>query len=237
MYRYELHMHTSETSRCGRSSAYDMVKMYKDNGYTGIVVTDHFVNGYSYSALQNTWKEKMDAYLKGYHAAKEAGEELGIEVYLGWEYTYRGNNAEDYLTLGLDEKFLCEKAVDCDKWTIEQYAKVVHEAGGILIKAHPYRRADYIPSEVVLREGIYDAVEVYNGGNPTGTDYDDKALEYAKKMGYPMVGGSDTHHVSTTCVSGVSFDEKPADYAELCTFIKQGKAHVLRYQKADTKKD
>lgn len=231
MYLYELHMHTSESSRCGRSAAYDMVKAYKDAGFSGVVVTDHFVNGYSYSAFPETWKEKMDVYLKGWRAAKEAGEKLGIDVFLGWEYTYQSNNAEDYLTLGLDEDFLYHKAVDCDKWTIERYAKTVHDAGGILIKAHPYRRADYIHTEPVLRENIYDAVEVYNGGNPYGTDYDDLALKYAKAHNYPMVAGSDTHHVDTTRVGCVGFDEKPKDYAELCAFIRDGKARILRNPK------
>lgn len=234
MYKYELHLHTSETSRCGQSTAYDMVKAYKDKGFSGVAVTDHFVNGYSYSAFPKTWKEKMDAYLKGYHAAKKAGEELGIDVFLGWEYTYRGNNAEDYLTLALDEDFLYNKAVDCDKWTIEQYAKAVHDAGGFIIRAHPYRRADYIPTGCIEREGIADAIEVCNGGNPAGTDYDDKALAYAQAHGYPMVAGSDTHHVITTGIGCVGFDEKPADCRELCEMIRQGKAHILRAPKVPT---
>lgn len=231
MYFYELHMHTSETSRCGRSSAFDMVSAYKDKGFSGVVVTDHFVNGYSYSAFPDTWKEKMDAYLKGYRAAKEAGKQLGIDVFLGWEYTYLGNNAEDYLTLGLNEDFLYNQAIDCDQWTIEQYAKTVHNAGGLIIRAHPYRIAPYIHTGCIEREGIADAIEVYNGGNPAGTDYDSKALAYATKHGYPMVAGSDTHHVLTTGVGCVGFDKKPANYQQLCDFIRMGKAHIQRAPK------
>ena len=44
-YKYETHLHTSETSACAVSSAGDMVRAYADAGYTGIVVTDHFFNG------------------------------------------------------------------------------------------------------------------------------------------------------------------------------------------------
>ncbi len=231
MFCYEIHFHTKETSRCGQSSAYDMVKAYKDHGFTGIVVTDHFVNGNSFATDGKTWKEKMDLYLKGYHAAKKAGEELGIDIFLGWEFTYQCNNAEDHLTLGLDEDFLYNVAVDCDQWSIEKYAKAVHDAHGILIHAHPYRQAFYIKTDPIMRDGICDAIEVYNGGNPPGTDYDDKALAYAKEYGYPMVAGSDTHHVSTTHTGCIGFDEKPQSYRELCDFIVQGKAHVLRYEK------
>ena len=43
----------------------------------------------------------MDAYLKGYYAAKEAGDEMGLKVYFGVEYTHMGGNGEDYLLLSL----------------------------------------------------------------------------------------------------------------------------------------
>ena len=47
MYSYEIHCHTAETSRCGKSAAADMVAAYHRKGFAGVVITDHFVNGYS----------------------------------------------------------------------------------------------------------------------------------------------------------------------------------------------
>ena len=49
MYYYELHMHTSDTSRCGRSPAADMVAAYKQKGFTGVVATDHLMNVQSHA--------------------------------------------------------------------------------------------------------------------------------------------------------------------------------------------
>ena len=40
MYCYELHLHTAETSRCGKSSARDMIRAYCDKGFSGVVVTE-----------------------------------------------------------------------------------------------------------------------------------------------------------------------------------------------------
>lgn len=224
MYYYELHMHTQETSRCGRSSAYDMVKAYSDKGFSGVVVTDHFVNGYSYAALKDTWQEKIDTYLAGYRAAKEAGDKLGIRVYLGWEFTNGGNNGEDYLTLGLTENDLYKNLVDCDHMTIEEYVDRVHALGGIVIRAHPYREADYIRVAGIERPSLpIDAMEVFNGGN-TEQIYNDRALAFAARHGIPMVAGSDTHHVQTTAMGYIGFEEDPADYKALCDMIRQGKA-------------
>ena len=45
MYRYELHCHTAKVSACSRLSAREMVDLYLANGYDGIFVTDHFLNG------------------------------------------------------------------------------------------------------------------------------------------------------------------------------------------------
>ena len=121
MYFYELHLHTSETSRCGRSTAKEMVEAYKAKGFTGLVVTDHFVNGYSFAALPETWKEKMDAFVKGYDAAMKSGEAMGLKVYFCVEYTADRPAGEDYLALGLKPEYLYKEFADCDQWTIEQF--------------------------------------------------------------------------------------------------------------------
>ena len=44
-YLYETHMHTKEGSACGRDNAADIVRAYKEAGYAGVIVTDHFFGG------------------------------------------------------------------------------------------------------------------------------------------------------------------------------------------------
>ena len=41
-YKYELHCHTDEVSRCASCPAARMVEIYKEKGYSGMVVTDHY---------------------------------------------------------------------------------------------------------------------------------------------------------------------------------------------------
>ena len=135
MYFYEIHCHTAETSKCGRSPARDMVRVYRDKGFSGLVITDHFLNGNSYANDPDTWDEKMAVFLRGYEAAREAGEELGLPVYFGLEYTHLGGNGEDYLILGLQPEDLYGGLRDCDKWSIEYLCSAVHGLGGIVIRA------------------------------------------------------------------------------------------------------
>ncbi|MBR0219880.1 MAG: PHP domain-containing protein [Clostridia bacterium] len=231
MYSYELHMHTAETSKCGRSPARDMVKAYYDKGFSGVVITDHFINGNSYANDPETWKEKMDVYLRGYRAAKEAGDELGISVYFGVEYTHLGGNGEDYLLLGLKPEHLYRELENCDKWSIEYLCDQVHALGGIVIRAHPYREAHYIRHPGIERPGLpIDAVEVFNAGNSQEI-FNVKAQELALREGKPWTAGSDSHRTEDAGRAFVAFEEKPADYAELCDFIRRGKALVVYQQK------
>lgn len=231
MYFYELHLHTSETSRCGRSTAREMVAAYKEKGFTGLVVTDHFVNGYSFSALPDAWKEKMDAFVKGYEAAKAAGDEMGLKVYFGFEYTLDRPAGEDYLALGLKPEHLYKEFVDCDQWTIEKFIDQVHALGGIVVRAHPYRVADYMSKKAEARPGLHiDAVEVFNGGNAKEL-YNLQALEMALREGKTIVAGSDTHGVASTATNYIGFEEDPEDYADFCRKIKEGQLFIVHKNK------
>ena len=41
IYKYELHAHTHECDRGAVLGARELVQLYKDAGYDGIVITDH----------------------------------------------------------------------------------------------------------------------------------------------------------------------------------------------------
>ena len=131
----------------------------------------------------------------------------------------------DYLTLGLSPQFLYDHPW-LERYDIEKYRDAVHAAGGILVRAHPYRRAWYIKKPYVEREGIADAIEVFNGGN-SSQEENDMALAYAQKHNMPMTGGSDAHHVDETARGYIALEKKAESYAELCEAIRTGKAIVM----------
>jgi len=232
MYFYEIHCHTKETSRCASSTAREIVEDYKKRGFTGIVITDHFVNGNSYANSFEPWNDRIDAFVKGYNAAKVAGDELGIKVYFGLEFSCKGGAGEDYLTLGLTEDHVRNELKDCTLWEIEDFIEVVHQLGGIVIRAHPYREAEYIVNKAPERLGLnVDAIEVFNGGNAK-EEFNYKAMAMAMRENKPVVAGSDTHHTSADASGYIGFEEDPQDYAALCNAIIQRKAFVVHKPKA-----
>ena len=60
MFRTETHLHTAETSPCGKVSAAEMVKRYYDAGYKTLFITDHFYTKYFETLGNLSWEEKIE---------------------------------------------------------------------------------------------------------------------------------------------------------------------------------
>ena len=83
-YKYELHLHTAEVSRCAECSAAGQVEVYRRLGYTGICITDHFFGGSNNIPPDIPWEEKIHRLASGYENAKKAAEGTGPDVFFGW---------------------------------------------------------------------------------------------------------------------------------------------------------
>ena len=211
---YETHMHTSEVSRCAVSTAAQQVIAYKKRGYTGIIITDHFVNGYTNCPKDLPWEKKMNFVVSGYNEAKKAGDIHGLDVFLGWEFTVRG---ADFLTYGLGMDFLLENP-NLDRLSIEAYSTLVRKYGGYLAQAHPYRDEYYIEHNYPVDPNLIDGVEVYNSMDKKTINA--KAMAFAKEHDLPMQSGSDSHSSGTTHYRGIILKRKARSINDIIKAIK-----------------
>ena len=189
-YLYETHIHTAGVSKCASSAGADYIAGYIDRGYSGIIITDHFFNANTAVNRKLPWKQWVDIFCRGYEQAKEEGDKQGLDVFFGWEETFEG--CDDYLIYCLDKNWLLDHG-ECRYWTRGEQYRVVRDAGGCVVQAHPFRQRYYI-NRVVLSAGCSDAVEIANGGNDVS--FDALAFRYAKKLGLPMTAGTDIHDAS-----------------------------------------
>ena len=218
MKKYETHLHTSEVSACASASGAEQARRYKQEGYDGICVTDHFFNGNSRVDPHADWKTKVDQYMLGYDNARAEGDKIGLKVFFGIEYSYNG---ADVIFLGLDRQWLYDNS-DALEISFYEFAQRAHEAGALLIHAHPFREADYI-REVKLLPQWVDAVEVYNSGNREEI-YNDRAVWYADQYGIkPRTGGTDNHHLSVDSrrLSGIMCEQELGTVEDLTAAIKE----------------
>ena len=216
IYRYDTHVHTEEGSACASARGADMVNAHIKAGYRGMIVTDHFFNGNTAVPENIPWELRVELFVKGFENAAEEAKGKDFDVFFGWEYSLHGT---DFLTYGLDKDFLL-KHPDILDWPIKEYFHKVHEAGGFISHAHPFREAFYI-EELRLFPDHVDAVEVINASH-TNPEFNEKALAYAKKHGLIQTSGSDSHHVDGIFGGGIGFYHKIGSIEEFIEALKVG---------------
>ena len=214
-YLYETHLHTSEASACGQISGSDYNDFMMSRGFSGMFVTDHFFNGNSAVPRYFSWKEKVKQYVSGYEKACAAAKGRDFDVLFGVEYNFNG---DEYLIYGVDEAWLLanDDILPCSK---EEVYRRVHEAGGIMIQAHPYRERYYL-QDIRLTPAICDGIEIYNAANPDNQNA--LAYRYALELNVPMTAGSDIHFFHEKPMGGMLLPERlhsPAEYVEV---VKKG---------------
>lgn len=209
-YIYDTHIHTSEVSPCARVDGATVARLYKQAGYSGIVITDHYFDGY-FETLQGSWKEKVDAYLQGYRKAYNEGEKIGLKVILGIELRFNEND-NDYLIYGIDEAFLKEheKLYELD---LKRFFEIIKNSTAVIYQAHPFR-SWATPANPEYLHGV----EVFNG-NPRHDSMNHKALEFAEKYGLKKLSGSDFHQTEDLAIGGVVFSEAPTDSFEFAQLL------------------
>ena len=205
-YLYETHMHTCQGSACASSTGAAHARAYKELGYTGIIITDHFFRGNTAVPRDLPWEQRINLFCAGYEDAYQEGQRIGLDVFFGWEQNFNG---DEYLIYGLDKAWLLAHP-EMEHWTRQQQLDEVHKYGGCVIQAHPFRDRGYIAA-IRLGKQFCDGIEVSNAGNAAYNDA--AALRYGKEFGFVMTSGSDNHHADNALkypqgVTGVALEKK-----------------------------
>ncbi|MBO4979965.1 MAG: PHP domain-containing protein [Clostridia bacterium] len=228
MYKYELHLHTKEASACARASGAEMVDFYIQNGYQGMVVTDHFYHGNTAIDRDLPWEDFITEYCRGYESAKKAAEGRDFDVFFGIEEKFEF--WDEYLVLGITPDFL-RAHPELRDMRGKNFFEFMHASGAFIIQAHPYRERPYMRAQtVMLRPNDVDAIEAYNCCN--APDCNRRGYEYAKSTGLPMTGGSDRHTADGDYFSGVAVPFRCHTVEALIEAIKARKAEVINLQEA-----
>jgi hypothetical protein len=227
-YLYETHLHTCQGSACARDTGPDMVKAAMEYGYAGIIVTEHNWGGNTCINRKLTWEEWVQNFALGYIDAKVYGDAHDFDVFFGYEAGYYGT---EFLIYGVDVEWMLAHP-ELRHAGMEEHFRLIHEAGGMVIHAHPYREEWYIP-EIRLYPDLVDGIEGVNAThsnsrsqNHNNPEFDRKAIEYAVKNNLPMTAGSDIH-TTDMLGGGVAFKRKLSSIQDYCNAIRQGEDYVL----------
>ena len=211
-YKTELHAHSATVSPCALVTPHELVERYTENGYTTLVLTEHYCD-YVIDPAGETWAEKAEHYLSGYRALKRAAEGR-LHILLGCELRFLGSQ-NDYLVFGMDEEFLLAHP-NLHQMTPAGFSEFAHANGLIFTQAHPYRKGmDRIDPTLL------DGMEVFNG-HPDHNSHNLDALATATRYGLIRTSGSDYHFPNATPAGGILTDEPITSLSQLLAVLRSG---------------
>ena len=218
-YKYQIHTHTSPTSKCARTTPKELAESLYEGGYAGCVVTNHFYHGNTGVSRDLSWEDFVAPYEHDYLECKKEGEKYGLDIIFGVEEGVEDCN--EILCYGLTPKMLYDHP-ELRECSAETWSRVMHELGVLVIQAHPYR---YLCTPMPLE--LIDGVEVYNHShNP---EYNTEAEAFAKE--HPsliLTSGADTHDPCDTAVAGIMTEDRIKDERDLVRILREGKYQLLK---------
>ncbi len=212
-YKYELHCHTKEVSLCGKVPVKEIIRMYKEHGYNGIVLTDHY-SPMTFPMTKVLCPQKhTDFYTKGYHEALKYADD-DFTILLGMELRYYAT-ANDFLVYGITEDFLRNNGNLMAKYP-KRFYRLAKKNGLIVVQAHPFR--DWM---VRINPKYLDGAEVHNGKTNDGQNL--MALKWAEKNHMQvLISGSDFHRPQHIAKGGIITDTQIKTNDDLLKVLRSG---------------
>lgn len=213
---YETHLHTYPVSKCARSTVEDVIEFYKNLGYSGIFITNHFIDGNINIDNDLPYAERIEFFFSDYEKARRLGEKVGLPVFCGVEMSHGGT---DFLVYGLSKDWFLSHP-EIEGMRKKKQLTLMVEHGALIIQAHPFREAGYIDCIRLFPRQVH-GVETYNACR---TDFENRmAEEYAKNYDLLPFAGTDNHLCSAMKSLGGMQSQTPiTDEADFVKRVKEG---------------
>ena len=223
MYKYELHAHTHECDRDAQLGASELVHLYKEAGYDGIVITDHYIERFytqwfPEEIRELTHEQQVKRWLKGFYTARDEGEKIGFTVLPGTEVRFDGY-PNDYLVYGLHEDFFYNVPRLNELKNVDGLLSVMPE-NVCVVQAHPFRNGMMVSNP----RGLF-VMEVYNGG--TEKFRNEMAREFACHYDLAMTSGSDIHGMNRLAKGGIMTEHRIQTPEELISVLRRGEYSLI----------
>jgi predicted metal-dependent phosphoesterase TrpH len=220
-YKYELHCHTGDVSRCAAIDAEKLVEMYKEKGYDGIVITDHYSPQTFLDKHLFCPQREVDFYLSGYKKALAAAGN-DFTVLLGMELRFYGNG-NDYLVYGMTENFIRENG-NLMTYYPRRFHKLAQKNNMIFIQAHPFRPYIFRTNPKYL-----DGCEIYNAKD-RDKGINQRSEAWAEKYNMKIrTGGADFHREAHEGnMSGIITEKRIENNNDLLEILRKNEFKILK---------
>ncbi|MBR6771759.1 MAG: PHP domain-containing protein [Clostridia bacterium] len=223
MFKYEMHCHSLPSG--GGAPIEEHIDHLISLGFSGLVITNHFLWGAT--ALDRTmpWNEFVDHYRRDWEEGREYGAKKDFDVLFGVEEHIGGG--KEILVYGLTPDFFYANPELADH-DLKTYSRLVRAAGGIILQAHPHRVRHYMPDPGPVADlSLLDGIEVYNATNKAEENEAAEKLA-AENPRFILTGGSDAHGNTTAGRGGISSPRRIKTGAELVALLSSKEHGIVR---------
>ena len=189
----DLHAH-SALSRCCKIDGIESLKVAKEFGIDGFVLTNHYDKAY---LINDDKIEYANRYINEYYYVKSGADKLGMKCYFGVEITLSKHNDVHMLLYGVEPDWLLEYP-DLYYYDIKDLYELAHKYNAILVQAHPLRKN----INVLLDTNYLDGIELNSHTIKEGP-HTNEILEIAKTNNLLVTSGGDFHNDSPRPKCGV----------------------------------
>lgn len=208
--KFDFHCHTQEGSIDGKLPIQEYIQILKENGYQGMLVTDHnSYNGYRY--YRDNLKESITDFV----------------VLKGIEY----DTIDAGHILIIMPEHVKLKLLECRGLPVRVLQEIVHRFGGILGPAHPCgeRHLSITQTRIYKKHPElmtkFDFIEAFNSCESDESNA--RAQELATKYHLPTFGGSDSHCANCVGTAYAMIDEEIVSESDLIRCVKEKKSIQL----------
>lgn len=207
---WDLHAHTSAISWCCQAPAQKIIEIAKENGYGGLVVTNHYASAYFNDSNYDEW---IDSYVAEWNNCIEIGNKLGVRVLRGIEVTMDYNPNVHLLVYGCDESFIRNNR-RLEKLSQQQLYDLCHKNGCILVNAHPFRNGTTVQNVSYLDGVELNFHKIYVGSCKTKD-----VVKIAQDNKLALTAGCDYHHDTPRSQGGILLPNYVASEQDLAQWL------------------
>ncbi len=212
--KLETHCHTLYGSWCALTDAETIVKRYLEEGYSGLIVTNHYYKSAFDTYKGESKKEKLDFYFSLYENVKEIGRKQGLKVFLGSEVFVENKN--DYLLFGFDKKMFYDNK-PLFELSQKELFRLAEKNNCFFAQAHPFRKGVSTVGDPEYMHGV----EIFNGHYHHANN-NDLATEFCNKHNLIGLSGTDFHDPDQPITAGIYLPDNIENERQLteCLFNK-----------------
>ena len=193
-----------------RANAREVLSAARERGIDGLILCNHYQENYVTSEGAAAFAK---IYIEEYYKTAAVAAQMGMRLFFGIEVTALLHENAHILVYGMEPEFLLDHP-EIYAYPLEKIYALVHEKGGLVVQAHPYRGGGRVQDLNFL-----DGVEI--NCHPL---YDDTHCERLKTVAHEagvfVTCGGDYHADTYRAVCGTYFPADTDSYKKIIRHLK-----------------